>query len=126
MSLTSTTRDRSQELTSFSNSFNFLRNLFLCPFASLCCFFNSARLKSAAIEMLNNNEVRCGRNLALGGSHDLHYCSSAPPGLETGIVFVFTCILFILLSRESDEKAITSSLRSCQISVYHSKMGEFH
>ena len=37
---------------------------------------------------------------------------------------VFNCIL-ILLPRESDQSAMTSSLRSCRPSVYHSKMREF-
>ena len=38
---------------------------------------------------------------------------------------VVSCIwIFILLSRESDQSAITSSLRSCQPSVYHTKMGK--
>ena len=42
----------------------------------------------------------------------------------SGCIFVVSCI-FILLSRESDQCAITSSLRSCRPSVYHAKMGEF-
>ena len=36
---------------------------------------------------------------------------------------VFNCI-FIFLSQESDQSAITSSLRSCQPSVYHTKIGK--
>ena len=35
---------------------------------------------------------------------------------------VFICV-FILLSRESDQSAITSSLRSCLPHVYHTKIG---
>ena len=43
---------------------------------------------------------------------------SAPE--EVGIVKFST--IFILLTRESDKSAVTSSLRSCQLSVYHTKM----
>ena len=38
-------------------------------------------------------------------------------------IFVFSGIV-ILLSRESDQSTITSSLRSCQPSVYHINMGK--
>ena len=34
--------------------------------------------------------------------------------------------IFILLSRECDQSAITSLHRSCQPSVYHTNMGESH
>ena len=39
----------------------------------------------------------------------------------TFLYFVFSCIL-IPLSRESNQSAITSSLRSCRSPVYHFKM----
>ena len=35
-------------------------------------------------------------------------------------------IIFIFLSRESDQRAIASSSRSCRPPVYHTKMGESH
>ena len=41
------------------------------------------------------------------------------------LTFVFGCI-FIFLSRESDQSAMTSSLRSCLPPVFHTKMGESH
>ena len=37
----------------------------------------------------------------------------------------FLCFAAILLPRESDQCAVTSSLRSCRSSVYHTKMEEF-
>ena len=41
------------------------------------------------------------------------------------IFFIFIIIgIFILLSREKATKRCMSSLRSCQPSVYHTKMGE--
>ena len=40
------------------------------------------------------------------------------------LVLFFSCILFILLSRESDQSAIKRALRSCRSLVYHTKMGE--
>ena len=38
--------------------------------------------------------------------------------------FIVFSFIFILLSRESDQSTITSSLRDCRSSVYHFKMGE--
>ena len=42
--------------------------------------------------------------------------------------FCILCIscIFILLSRQGDHDAVTSSLNSCQPSVYHTNMGESH
>ena len=37
-------------------------------------------------------------------------------------IFLFSC-MFILLSRESDQSAVTSSRRSCRPPVYYNKMG---
>ena len=41
----------------------------------------------------------------------------------TYCIFVFSCT-FILLSRESDQNAMTSSLMSCRPPVYRTKTGE--
>ena len=47
-------------------------------------------------------------------------------GLNQWLKIAFICIsgIFILLSRESDQSAITNSLESCRIPVYHTKTGE--
>ena len=44
-------------------------------------------------------------------------------GVVTKFTFVFSCV-FTLLLWESDQSNITSSLRSCRPSVYHTKIGE--
>ena len=56
-------------------------------------------------------------------THKLHF-DEALTSVE-GHLFVFSCT-FILLSQESNQKAMTSSLRSCRPPVYHIKLGEFH
>ena len=58
-------------------------------------------------------------------SKNLHR-SLGPKKDASGKIFVFLYFssIFILLSRENDRSVITSSLRSCQPPVYHTKMGE--
>ena len=66
--------------------------------------------------------------LALLGSYETLSRGPQTQNLLTFFIYLFTFFLFscifILLSRESDQCAIASSLRSCRPSVYHTKMGE--
>ena len=52
------------------------------------------------------------------------FCKHLLQQVQFGGMYVCRCILIILLSQESDQCAITSSLRSCRPPVYHAKMGE--
>ena len=70
---------------------------------------------------------RAKRNQVLPSSKDSIYLGCL---LFLAILVLIACMVeksnsscIFILSRESDKSAITSSLRSCQSSVYHSTMG---